>query len=98
MSTLKKRPHDERTAQAHRLFEREIRQALPADTPPRAFVAIDVETGDYEVDENDVEAMDRLAERTPEAEGRMFLRRVGSKSAYHFGGRFRLEDEEEEEL
>jgi hypothetical protein len=57
-----------------------------------------VETGDYEVDENDVEAMDRLAERTPEAEGRMFLRRVGSKSAYHFGGRFRLEDEEEEEL
>jgi hypothetical protein len=71
---------------------------FPPAPPPRAFVAIDVETGDYEVDENDVEAMDRLAERTPEAEGRMFLRRVGSKSAYHFGGRFRLEDEEEEEL
>ena len=82
------------TRRGNRLFEQEIRQQLPADAEARKFVAIDVETGDFEVDESDVKAMDRLEGRNPDAEGRIFLRRVGSKSAYHFGGRLRLEGRE----
>ncbi len=94
MSEEKTYPRGEITRRGNRLFEREIRAKLDPDAAPHAFVAIDIETGDYEVDERDVKAMDRLEERNPDAEGRIFLRRVGSKSAYHFGGRFRLESRE----
>jgi hypothetical protein len=55
------------------------------------FMAIDVETGDFEVHKSDAEATDRLEERNPDTEGRMFLRRVGSKNAYHFAGRVEIE-------
>jgi hypothetical protein len=48
---------------------------------------IDVETEDFEIDRNARVALDRLLEQHPDARGRTWLRRVGSRSAYHFGGR-----------
>lgn len=49
------------------------------------FVVIDVESGDFEVDENEVAATDRLLARHPKAE--LFLRRIGSPFARRFGYR-----------
>ena len=47
------------------------------------FIVIDVESGDYEIDEDDLIAEDRLQERRPNYVG--YLGRVGYDSAYHIG-------------
>lgn len=67
------------------IFEDRVRPSVDAEAEAHKFVAIDIETGAYEVDESDVEATDRLVERVPDASGRIWLRRVGSPEAYQFG-------------
>jgi hypothetical protein len=69
------------------IFERVVRPEVDVDEEARKFVVIDVETEDFEIDRNARAAFDRLLERHPDARGRTWLRRVGSRSAYHFGGR-----------
>ena len=49
------------------------------------FVAIDIETGAYEVDVDELAASDRLAARIPNAQ--IWLRRIGSRYARRFGSR-----------
>ena len=49
------------------------------------FVAIDIETGAFEVDADEQAASDRLTARIPDAQ--VWLRRVGSRHARRFGGR-----------
>jgi hypothetical protein len=51
------------------------------------FVAIDIETGEYEIDADELAATDRLAERVPDPQ--VWLCRVGSAYARHFGPRGR---------
>ncbi len=84
---------EEFARRGNRLFEERV---LPQIDDPEAdahkFVAIDIETGDYEVSESEIksaEATRRLLERRPEAMGRVWLRRVGSESAHRIGGHFR---------
>ena len=67
------------------IFEERVRPHVDVDAEAHKFVAIDVETGKYEVDESEVKATDRLAERCPEAEGRIWLRRVGYEHAHRLG-------------
>jgi hypothetical protein len=49
------------------------------------FVAVDVESGDYEIDRDDFKATDRLLKRREGAQ--IWLMRAGRLAAYHFGGR-----------
>src|SRR5205085_11881815 len=51
------------------------------------FVAIDIETGAFELDADELTASDRLLARVPDAQ--IWMRRVGSKYARHYGGRRR---------
>jgi hypothetical protein len=67
------------------IFEKCVRPTVDVDEEAHKFVAIDVETGKYEVHESEVEATDRLVEREPEAEGRIWLRRVGYEYAHRLG-------------
>jgi hypothetical protein len=61
------------------LFDRHVRAALrPADDGK--FVAIDIGSGDYELDEDDYAAVTRLHRRHPAAE--VWLGRVGQPAAY----------------
>lgn len=69
------------------IFERKVRPRVDAEKDARKYVAIDVKTEDFEVDPNQRVATDRLLERRPEARQHMWLRRVGSRFAHHFGGR-----------
>ena len=71
------------------IFERVVRPEVDVENDAQKFVVIDVESEDYEVDTNARAAFDRLMERRPDARGRTWLRRVGSRHAYHFGGRLR---------
>lgn len=67
------------------IFEERVRPNVDVDTEAHKFVAIDVETGEYEIDESEVTATDRLIDREPEAEGRIWLRRVGYEHAHRLG-------------
>ena len=87
------RPSD--TAQrGNEIFDRRVRPHVDVEADARKYVAIDVETEDFEIDRNQRAATDRLVERRPEAEGRLWLRRVGSRFAHRFGGG-RLQEEED---
>ena len=72
------------------IFERVVRPQLEnrSDIDDRDYVAIDVDSEDFEIDPNQHAAANRLTERHPEAQGRIWFRRVGSRAAHHFGGRF----------
>ncbi len=48
------------------------------------IVAIDVETGDYEIDEHVLPAVHRIRARHPDAA--VFTTRVGYNGVYEFGG------------
>ena len=48
------------------------------------FIVIDIESGDYEIAEDMLDAEDRLLARRPEAVG--FGGRVGYETAYKMGG------------
>ncbi|HXD88535.1 MAG TPA: hypothetical protein VN641_18745 [Urbifossiella sp.] len=48
-------------------------------------VAIDIESGAYEIDTDELAACDKLNERLPEAQ--IWLVRVGSRYLHRFGGR-----------
>jgi hypothetical protein len=64
------------------IFDRRVRPSLrPADDGK--FVAIDVRTGDYELDEDDYAAVSRLRARNPAAE--VWLMRAGQAAAYRMG-------------
>jgi len=68
------------------IFERVVRPHVE-DEEDHKYVAIDTESEDFEVDANQLAALDRLLERHPEARGRIWFRRVGSRAAHHLGGR-----------
>ena len=49
------------------------------------FVAIDIESGEYEVDRDELKASDQLLARLPDAQ--TWVRRVGSRCVRRFGPR-----------
>lgn len=67
------------------IYEREIRSLEESDKGK--YVAIDIETGEYEIDADEVVAVDRLSARRPSAQ--IWLRRIGSRYVHSFGPRFR---------
>ena len=66
------------------IYERDIRRIVEEEHEGK-FVAIDVETGAYEVDVNELAASDRLGARVPNAQ--IWLKRVGSRYVRRFGPR-----------
>ncbi len=68
---------------AEEIFERSIKdQLVPEDNGK--FLAINIHTGEFEIDSDDAKALDRLRKRCPE--GEMWLRKTDSKFAARFGG------------
>jgi hypothetical protein len=51
------------------------------------IVAIDLETGDFEVDASEIAACDRLEVRHPDAQ--IWMVRIGSRHVRRFGGRMK---------
>ena len=80
MSDHDARPSLERLAQLGAdVFEHHVRDRLTPDDDGK-FVALDVATGDDEVDEDDYAAAARLRSRLPAAE--IWLERAGYPTAY----------------
>jgi hypothetical protein len=63
-------------------FDQRVRPMLRPDDEGK-FVAIDVGTGEFEIDDDDYTAVVRLRKRSPQAE--IWLGRVGAPAAYRMG-------------
>ena len=64
------------------IFDRQVRPALRPEDDGK-FVAIDIKTGDYEIDDDDYAAVARLRSRIPSAD--IWLMRAGYPTTYRMG-------------
>jgi hypothetical protein len=74
-----RRSLDEIARLGREAFDRHVRPVLRPEDDGK-FVAIDVDTGEYEIDADDYTAVTRMRGRKPTAE--TWLMRVGEKAAY----------------
>jgi hypothetical protein len=87
MSSVKRRYSKEEFAQrGDAIYENDVRPRLTTADDGK-FVAIDIESGVYEVDEDELGAGNRLRARAPDAQ--IWIVRVGSRFVHRFGGRDR---------
>jgi hypothetical protein len=85
MAVRQRRYSKEELAQrGQALYESSIRQQVEAGNDGK-IVAIDIETGAFEVDENVVPATNRLFEQYPAAQP--WVIRIGHRAVDHFGAR-----------
>jgi outer membrane protein assembly factor BamB len=75
---------EELARRGQEFYDSVIRQQVEAGNEGK-LVAIDIETGDFEVDENLVHATNRLFERKPDAQP--WVIRIGHRAVDHFGAR-----------
>lgn len=68
------------------IYESQVRQQVEEGNHGK-IVAIDIETRDFEVDESEIAACDRLEARHPNAQ--VWIVRIGSRHVRRFGGRTR---------
>jgi hypothetical protein len=83
--TMKSQPRYSKEEFARRgdaIYESQLRPVLEKGNEGK-FVAIDIETGAYEVDGDELAVSDRLLARVPNAQ--IWLRRIGSRYAHRFG-------------
>ena len=64
------------------IYERDLRPHVEAGNEGK-FIVVDIETGAYEIDADELVASDRLLARHPDAQ--VWLRQVGSRYARRFG-------------
>lgn len=77
-------PKEELARRGQELYESGIRRQVEADNEGK-IVAIDIETGEFEVGDTVMDATDRLFERSPNAQP--WGIRIGQRAVYHFGSR-----------
>lgn len=68
------------------LYETQIKSQVETGNDGK-IVAIDLETGDFEVDKSKIAACDRLEARHPDAQ--IWMVRIGSRYVRRFGGRIK---------
>lgn len=86
MSTLVRYDREEIARRGDELYERDILPRLGVEDEGK-FTLIDVESGEFEVDRDEIAASDRLLARRPGAQ--VWTRQVGSGYARRFGPRLK---------
>ena len=66
------------------IYESVVLPRIKEEEDRGKFVVIDIETRDFEVDRDELAAIDRLRARNPGAQ--LWLRRIGFLYAHRFGG------------
>lgn len=74
-------PLDEIARRGDEIYERDISAHLRGEDKGK-FILIDIESGDYEIDTNELAASDRLRARRPDAE--VWIRRIGFRYTRRF--------------
>ena len=85
-STKRRYSKEEFARRGDAIYENEVRPRLKTEDAGK-FVAIDIDSGEYEMDKDEMKAGDKLRARVPEAQ--MWIVPVGSRSVHRFGGRQR---------
>ncbi len=87
MATTQRRYSKEEFARrGDALYETRVRPRLdPGDEGK--FVAIDIETGDFAIDADELKAGNKLRKRIPDAQ--IWMVRVGCRSVHRVGGQLR---------
>ena len=75
---------DEFARRGNEIYESQVRQQVEEDNYGK-LVAIDIETGSYEIADTPIAAVDLLYERYPDAQP--WVIRIGHQSVYRFGSR-----------
>jgi hypothetical protein len=65
-------------------YDRAIRDKLDASARGK-FLALDIDTGDYEIDADERSALKRVLAKRPDAA--LYLLRIGRSTAYHLSWR-----------
>jgi hypothetical protein len=73
---------DEIAERGQALYERDIQGALPPSARG-SFLVLDIETGDYEMDSDQLAAVKRA--RAKHLDGAFYILRVGHSAAYRLG-------------
>ena len=82
-----RQPHHSKEEFAQRgdaIYESEIRSQVE-EAHHGKIVAIDLETGDFEIDLSEISACERLEARHPDSQ--IWIVRIGSRHVRRFGGR-----------
>lgn len=83
MSTVQRRYSKKEFARrGDALYASKVRPHLAAEDDGK-FVALDIETGEYEIHRSEITAGDRLRKRLPDAQ--IWMVRVGSRYLHRFG-------------
>ena len=80
------RERDEIARRGDEIYETKVLSHLGPEDEGK-FVLIDIKSGDYELDRDEVLASDRLLAR--HADAQVWMRQVGSRYARRFGPRFK---------
>lgn len=83
MEVLKPRYSPNEFAQRGHIFYEQKVEPYVTKADDGKFVAIDIETGVFEIDADDYTATERLSQRQPNAQ--IWLCRVGQRTAYRIG-------------
>jgi hypothetical protein len=75
---------EEFAQRGNKIYETQVRSQVEAGNHGK-IVAIDIETGTFEVGEDIVTASDRLLSKFPDAQ--TWFVRIGHRAVYHFGAR-----------
>ena len=81
-SAQRRYPKEEFARRGDEIYERDVRPHLTAADDGK-FVAVDIETGTYEMDEDQLAAGKRLRAKLPDAQ--TWFVRVGSPYLHRFG-------------
>lgn len=81
--TVRGYSREEIVRRGREVYERDIREEIEPHYDGD-FVVVDITTGSWEVDEDDVKASDRALEKNPDAV--LYFMRVGRPTAYRIGG------------
>jgi hypothetical protein len=84
ISVKRRYSKDEFAQRGDAIYENQIRSRLNSDDIGK-FAAIDIESGIYEIDPDQLVACDKLRARVPEAQ--IWMVRIGSPYVHRFGGR-----------
>ena len=75
---------EEFARRGHEVYDRIVRPNVGCEDDGK-LVAIDIETHEYEIDQDGYAASEKLLTRRPDAQ--LWLMRVGQPTAYRLGGR-----------
>jgi hypothetical protein len=81
-STQRKYPKEEFARRGDAIYEQKIRPLLNPEDDGK-FVAVDIETGEYEISDDELDALDKLSARLPDAQ--TWMVRVGSRYVHRLG-------------